>query len=226
MADPCVVGIDVGGSHSRAVLATADGRTLGTGRAGGGNPTVLGAGGAIANIVTALKAALGDVPGDRVAACVVGLAGVSTLMADPRAPRVLEQAWAEVGLTCPVQVVSDVTVAFAAGTPAPDGILLVSGTGAVAARMRDRLPSLFRDGYGWLLGDDGSGFWIGRQAARATLAAADRRQPMAELAKSVLAHLLEQIGSKTLRQYRPSKPFARLRIYPTCPTTWPTPSTR
>ena len=175
MADPCVVGLDVGGSHSRAVLAGVDGRTLGTGRAGGGNPTVLGAGAAIANIVTALKSALGDVDGKLVEACVVGLAGVSTLMADPQAPRVLEQAWADAGLSCPVQVVSDVTVSFAAGTPCPDGTLLVSGTGAVAARMHDRLPARFRDGYGWLLGDEGSGFWIGRQAARAAIAAADRK---------------------------------------------------
>ncbi|MBW8804564.1 MAG: hypothetical protein JF587_12030 [Catenulisporales bacterium] len=191
MADPCVVGLDVGGSHSRAVLAAAGGRVLGTGRAGGGNPTVLGAGPAIANIVAALKAALGDVPGERVRACVVGLAGVSTLMADPRAPGVLEQAWADAGLDCPVRIVSDVTVAFAAGTPRPDGTLLVSGTGAVAARMHDRLPARFRDGYGWLLGDDGSGFWIGRQAARATIAAADGRAPMAELAKAVLTALLD-----------------------------------
>lgn len=192
MADPCVVGLDVGGSHSRAVLAGVDGRTLGTGRAGGGNPTVLGAGAAIANIVTALKSALGDVDGKLVEACVVGLAGVSTLMADPQAPRVLEQAWADAGLSCPVQVVSDVTVSFAAGTPCPDGTLLVSGTGAVAARMHDRLPARFRDGYGWLLGDEGSGFWIGRQAARAAIAAADGRQPMAELATAVLAQLLDQ----------------------------------
>ena len=191
MADRCVVGLDVGGSHSRAVLATVDGRTLGTGRAGGGNPTVLGAGAAIANIVAALRAALGDVPGERVEACVVGLAGVSTLLADPKAPHVLEQAWADAGLTCAVRVVSDVTVAFAAGTPAPDGTLLVSGTGAVAARMHDRLPVHFRDGYGWLLGDEGSGFWIGRQAARAALAAADGRRPMAELATSVLARLID-----------------------------------
>ncbi|MEY9912747.1 glucosamine kinase [Catenulispora sp. MAP12-49] len=192
MADPCVVGLDVGGSHSRAVLATVDGRTLGTGHAGGGNPTVLGAAAAVANIVAALGAALGDVPGDRVGACVVGLAGVSTLMADPKAPRVLEQAWADAGLVCPVRVVSDVTVSFAAGTPAPDGTLLVSGTGAVAARMHDRLPARFSDGYGWLLGDEGSGFWIGRQAARAAIAAADGRRPMAELATAVLAQLLDQ----------------------------------
>ncbi|MFL6112636.1 MAG: N-acetylglucosamine kinase [Catenulispora sp.] len=191
MADPCVVGLDVGGSHSRAVLATVRGRVLGTGRAGGGNPTVLGAGPAIANIVAALKAALGEVPGRRVRACVVGLAGVSTLMADPRAPGVLEQAWADSGLSCPVRILSDVTVSFAAGTPRPDGTLLVSGTGAVAARMHDRLPARFRDGYGWLLGDDGSGFWIGRQAARATIAAADGRAPMAALAEAVLAALLD-----------------------------------
>jgi glucosamine kinase len=190
MADRCVVGLDVGGSHSRAVLATVEGRTLGTGRAGGGNPTVLGAGAAVANIVAALKAALGDVPGERVQACVVGLAGVSTLLADPKAPHVLERAWADAGLTCSVQVVSDVTVAFAAGTPAPDGTLLVSGTGAVAARMQDHLPVHFRDGYGWLLGDEGSGFWIGRQAARAAIAAADGRRPMAELATAVLARLI------------------------------------
>ena len=192
MADACVVGLDVGGSHSRAVLATVEGRTLGTGRAGGGNPTVLGAGAAIANIVAALKAALGGVDGKRVEACVVGLAGVSALMADPQAPRVLEQAWADAGLSCPVRVVSDVTVSFAAGTPAPDGALLVSGTGAVAARMHDRLPARFRDGYGWLLGDEGSGFWIGRKAAHAAIAAADGRRPMAELATSVLAQLLDQ----------------------------------
>jgi glucosamine kinase len=90
MGDPCVVGLDVGGTHSRAVLATVGGRVLGTGRAGGGNPTVLGARTAIANIVAALRAALGDVPSERVEACVVGLAGVSTLMADPKAPEVLD----------------------------------------------------------------------------------------------------------------------------------------
>ncbi|NUP52425.1 MAG: hypothetical protein HOW97_34645 [Catenulispora sp.] len=192
MGDPCVVGLDVGGTHSRALLATAGGRVLGTGRAGGGNPTVLGAEAAIANIVTALRAALGEVAGERVEACVVGVAGVSTLMADPKAPGALERAWADAGLSCPVRIVSDVTVSFAAGTPRADGTLLVSGTGAVAARMRDRLPARFRDGYGWLLGDEGSGFWIGRQAARAAIAAADGRAPMAELAKAVLAALLDQ----------------------------------
>ena len=191
MADPCVVGLDVGGTHSRAVLATVGGRVLGSGRAGGGNPTVLGAGPAIANIVAALRAALGELPGEQVRACVVGLAGVSTLMADPNALEVLKQAWADAGLVCSVRIVSDVTVSFAAGTPRPDGTLLVSGTGAVAARMQDRLPARFRDGYGWLLGDDGSGFWIGRQAARAAIAAVDGRAPMAELARAVLATLLD-----------------------------------
>ena len=208
MADPCVVGLDVGGSQSRAVLATAEGRTLGTGHAGGGNPTVLGAEAAVANIVAALKAALGELPGERVQACVVGLAGVSTLMADPKAPHVLERAWADAGLVCRCASCLDVTVSFAAGTPSPDGALLVSGTGAVAARMHDRLPARFRDGYGWLLGDEGSGFWIGRQAARAAIAAADGRRPMAALATAVLARLVDQdpaIGTWVDHRPRPAR---------------------
>jgi glucosamine kinase len=120
----------------------------------------------------------------------VGLAGVSTLISDASAARTFERLWRDLGLTCPVRVVSDVTVAFAAGTPEPDGTLALSGTGAVAARMRDRMPARFRDGYGWLLGDDGSGFWIGRQAVRATLAAVDGRAETGELARAVLMHYL------------------------------------
>src|SRR2546423_11852529 len=65
MADPCVVGLDVGGSHSRAVLAAAGGRVLGTGRAGGGDPTGLGAGPASADIAAALEAAPRDGAGER-----------------------------------------------------------------------------------------------------------------------------------------------------------------
>lgn len=190
MADARVLGLDVGGTHSRAVLATLAGDAVGTGRAAGGNPTAQGLRAAAEHIASALDAALGGTAPDGVAACVVGLAGVSTLISDASAARAFERLWRDLGLTCPVRVVSDVTVAFAAGTPAPDGTLALSGTGAVAARMRDRMPVRFRDGYGWLLGDDGSGFWIGRQAVRATLAAVDGRAEMGELARAVLVNQL------------------------------------
>jgi glucosamine kinase len=66
---------------------------------------------------------------------------------------------------------------------------VVSGTGAVAAAIRDRTIMRSADGHGWLLGDHGSGFWIGREAVRATLTTIDRRAALSELNLQVLRDL-------------------------------------
>ena len=60
-------------------------------------------------------------------------------------------------------------MAFSSATPSPEGYVLVAGTGAVAGRIVDGELRERRDGWGWLLGDEGSGFWLGREAVRATL---------------------------------------------------------
>jgi N-acetylglucosamine kinase-like BadF-type ATPase len=67
-------------------------------------------------------------------------------------------------------VVGDTDVAFASGTPDPDGSVLISGTGAIAAEYVGGRPRRVADGIGYLLGDHGSGFWIGRAAIRHALA--------------------------------------------------------
>ncbi|MEU8272124.1 BadF/BadG/BcrA/BcrD ATPase family protein [Sphaerisporangium sp. NPDC049002] len=87
-------------------------------------------------------------------------------------------------------VVPDILVAFAGATPVPSGSVIIAGTGAVAARIAGRLIIRRCDGYGWLLGDEGSGVWIGRQAARAALAALDGRGPPTALTARVLPALL------------------------------------
>lgn len=60
----------------------------------------------------------------------------------------------------------------------------MAGTGAVAARITGRLCTATAGGDGWLLGDDGSGFWIGRAAVRAALRMADGRGGPTALAAS------------------------------------------
>ncbi|MGH3715308.1 MAG: BadF/BadG/BcrA/BcrD ATPase family protein, partial [Micromonosporaceae bacterium] len=55
------------------------------------------------------------------------------------------------------------------------------------------------DGYGWLLGDDGSGYWLGREAVRATLRALDLRQPPGALARGVLDSLLGTVSAGAYR---------------------------
>ena len=111
-----VLGVDAGGTASRAVLATVDGTIAGRGAAGPGNP--LSAGSAAASAVgTALHQALGRTPPAAVTAAVLGVAGIES-DADPAA-KVFTPMWHDLGLTCTPAHVGDVVTAVAAGTAEP-----------------------------------------------------------------------------------------------------------
>ena len=168
-----VVGVDAGATSTRSVLATADGRVIGRGRAGGANLNSSGA-----SLAETLRAALGaalsetDPSGVRVG--VLGAAGSSGAgRAVFRAAAV--QAWRSLALPGEPVTVTDLEVAFAAGTAGRAGTLLLSGTGALAARFEAGALVRRCDGYGWLLGDEGSAVWIGIRGLRAALAALDGR---------------------------------------------------
>ncbi|MCW3819165.1 ATPase [Micromonospora sp. DR5-3] len=189
MSDTVVVGLDVGGTSTRAAAVSLDGIRLGTGRAGGGNPTSHGADRAAVELLAALRAALADVDPTRVRAGVIGLAGAGRILADPGGRAAFDRAWSDAGLRCPYAVHGDALVAYASGTAAPDGTVLIAGTGAIAAQVRDLRLDRTADGHGWLLGDAGSGFWLGREAVRRLLSDLDRADLPGELARRVLAEL-------------------------------------
>jgi N-acetylglucosamine kinase-like BadF-type ATPase len=182
-----VLGGDLGGTSTRILVAGTDGRQLGRSTAGGGNPVSHPAGAAAA-LGEALRTALAGVDPDRVKASVIGVAGVSALRTPLVAAR-FGQVWADAGLRCDPGYATDLEVAFAAGTPEPDGSVLVAGTGATAGALTDRRLTRTADGHGWLLGDDGSGFWLGREAVRAALRALDAGEPPGRLAGAVLREL-------------------------------------
>lgn len=184
------LGLDIGGTSTRALAVDSAGRRCGYGAAGGGNPVSHPPQEAVSALSTAVRLALRDVDPRRVRTAVVGLAGGSSLAADPRVSALFEAAWRGVGLRCPLERVGDVEVAFAAGAVEPDGTILVAGTGAVVARVRDRVRVESVDGHGWLLGDLGSGFWLGRQAVRAALASLDARRASTLLTGLVARELL------------------------------------
>ncbi|PZF85820.1 N-acetylglucosamine kinase [Micromonospora deserti] len=190
MSDTVVVGLDVGGTSTRAAALTLAGRRLGTGCAGGGNPTSHGAERAAAELLAALRQALADVDPARVRAGTIGLAGAARLLADPAGRDTFDRAWREAGLRCPYTVHGDALVAYASGTASPDGTVLIAGTGAIAAQVRDLRLDRVADGHGWLLGDAGSGFWLGREAVRRLLADLDRGRTPGQLTAAVLAELL------------------------------------
>lgn len=184
-----VLGLDIGATWTRALAVDTSGARLGAGRAPGANPIAHGVHGvatASEHIASALGQALAGADPGSVEACVVGMAGTSKVAADPVAAAQFDELWRRAGLRCEVEIVSDVTAAFAAGCAEPDGSVLLAGTGAIAAAITDRRVTDLRRGHGWLLGDEGSGFWIGRQAARVALVTADDDQPITGLAAAVL----------------------------------------
>ena len=96
-------------------------------------------------------------------------------------------AWVEAGLPTSVTptVLTDLEIAFAAGTASADGVLLLAGTGAAARRFADGHLVVRCDGMGWLLGDKGSGVLIGTAALRAVASDLDGRGPATALAGAV-----------------------------------------
>jgi N-acetylglucosamine kinase-like BadF-type ATPase len=176
-----VVGVDAGGTASRAVVATLDGTIVGRGQAGPGNPLSGGVSAASA-IGAAVRSALSGCDPSGVAGGVLGVAGTS-IVTDPAIAGAFEAMWFSLGLRCPMRIVGDVVTAFAAGTPSPSGAALIAGTGAVAARLDGHSVVAVADGFGWLLGDEGSGRWIGLQALRAAV-----RDWPSTLAGRVAAH--------------------------------------
>jgi glucosamine kinase len=183
---PLLLGIDAGGTAVSAVLAEPDGTVIGAGHAGAGNPVALPLETVTGHVAEAVTEAIGDAEPSRVAAAVLGVAGVARFTR-PDGTRALHRAWREAGLRCEVRVVADPVVAFAAGTPARRGAVLIGGTGTIAAAIDETEVTSRVDGHGWLVGDDGSGFWLGRQAVRAVLSELDGRGEPTMLRYAVLA---------------------------------------
>ncbi len=176
--------IDAGGTSTRAVLLDRSGLCLGYGTAGGGNPVSRGIGPALDALMEASKRAL---EGTNVtpSQVLVAMAGASLELP----PKPYRDRFRTLGLTGDVMIESDLLAAFYSGTFHDDGMALIAGTGAVGARITAGYLAEVADGTGWLLGDLGSGFWLGQEVARAVAAALDGRGPATALTELLLAEL-------------------------------------
>ncbi|MFE3071394.1 N-acetylglucosamine kinase [Streptomyces sp. NPDC059247] len=172
-----VVGIDSGGSGLRVALAeAASGTVLGT-RATR-EPVRTGPGGISARhfleqvlpAVAALTGAHGSRP---LVAVAVGAAGMATLGDELRAalPGALADAWGVRRLA----LAADAVTAYAGALGQRPGAVVAGGTGMIALGT-DLAAWRRADGWGHLLGDCGSGAWIGRAGLDAAMRAYDGRR--------------------------------------------------
>ncbi|HKF75078.1 MAG TPA: BadF/BadG/BcrA/BcrD ATPase family protein [Candidatus Dormibacteraeota bacterium] len=175
-----VVGLDVGGSRTRGRLVE-DGRIVA--ESAGPSASLTAAGEAAA--AAALRQVLDGLGRQGIAAAVAGAAGCDTRQSRARMRDLL---LAELPGAA-VDVVHDARLVLAAaGLDA--GIALIAGTGSVAYGSAADGSEARAGGWGHLLGDEGSGYWIVRQAIRQVLAERDRGESPGHLA----AVLLRAVG--------------------------------
>lgn len=196
---PFFLALDAGGTSTRAVLLTADGQCLGYGTAGGGNPVSRGFEPALQALAAASRQAIGG-RGGAISQALVAMAGASLELP----MELFHDSFVTHGLAESVVIESDLLAAFYSGTFHDTGHALIAGTGAVGARIAQGRLAAVADGMGWLLGDAGSGFWLGREVAQAVAAALDGRGP----ATALTALLLAELG---IQESRTSRVQGRLR---------------
>jgi N-acetylglucosamine kinase-like BadF-type ATPase len=178
-----VLGIDAGGSRATALLADAGGRVVSSARGPGANLQSAGELEVEKVLHQLIEDALGDRPAPPAAIC-LGMAGVDR----PDDSRVIRGILARIGYRAKVLVVNDALIALEAGLPGTPGIVMISGTGSIAYGRDDRGQAARAGGLGHVLSDEGSGYWLGREALRAVVRAADGRGEPTALSAPVLRH--------------------------------------
>ena len=170
------LGLDGGGTGCRAVLTNADGAVLGRGEGGPAN-VMSDPEGAVAALRACAAAALGGHDPAQVTA-VLGLAGANTSNAAEWLPPLLPFGR--------VRVVQDAQTAAAGALGADDGIVAAMGTGSVFIRqLGGEVVTI--GGWGPILGDEGSGNWLGRRFLAHVLRASDGLAQETPLTRATIA---------------------------------------
>ncbi len=183
------VGIDGGGTTTRAVIIDEANQVLGRGQSDSSNLYNLGLNAALQSIATAIEEALGaaNIARDAVSSWGFGLAGISGPAEKARWRAALEPIY--IG---DLAVDEDVAAAWAGALGEENliagGAVLIAGTGANCFGQNANGERRRVDGWGPLLGDRGSGYWLGESAIRAAIAGCDGAAPPTSLQNALLKH--------------------------------------
>ena len=181
-----LLAIDIGGSTSRATLIDRNGNCLGQGRNRGGNPGSNPPAEAAAAVVAAAESAVGQA-GEPLDIKVAMLAMAGVRNAD--ALRLMEEGFRRLGLTGPMVMTGDTHAMLPSVSAAKDGYCIFCGTGSGAVKIRNDEVETVADAAGYLIGDLGSGFWLGHHAAIAVCSELDGRGPATALTPAILGSL-------------------------------------
>lgn len=178
-----VIAVDGGQSSTLALAAALDGTILGVGW--GGESNHVDEPGGVERLTRALQESIGGAlrdagcPAEMVRAACLGMTGVSALAGE------ITQ---DLLPAAQVMVHHDAITALAGASVGQPGVIVIAGTGAVAYGERADGRAAKSGGWGYLMGDEGSGYDLGVQALRAITQASDGRGPATRLAETIPQH--------------------------------------
>ncbi len=168
-----VVGVDGGASKTIAMIGTEDGKTMGRGESGSANYHNVGAIAAreaIRKAVIEAKKRAGMIQ-RKADIAVVALAAINSAKDESVARRFVQRA----KIARRSFVVHDSIAALYAATNGRPGIIVISGTGCVAAGINNAGKYVRAGGWGYLVDDEGSAYDIGRKALNRAFRTLDGR---------------------------------------------------
>ena len=172
------LGVDGGGSHTRAVMADADGRITGSGVGASINPRHHDA----PTVRERLRALVGRALGSRaepLSAAFLSLGGIST-RADAEAVEAIAAGIEELR-GAKVKVANDAIAALVGGLAGRPGMVLIAGTGSACYGVAGDGRSHWCGGWEHRADDAGSAYWIAIEAVRAAVRVEDGRLPPSAL---------------------------------------------
>jgi N-acetylglucosamine kinase-like BadF-type ATPase len=183
-----LAGIDGGQTSTKAVIARGDGTILGRG-AGPACDHLNVPGGRDRNRVaihTALREVCASAGVTLAELNAVGL-GLTSAQRQLEPGPVIREIVREIAAPQTIWVDNDVISNLAGASAGQPGIVVIAGGGSVAYGIDAAGREAFSGGLGYLLGDDGSAWYLGIEALRAAARASDRRGPMTALLPMILA---------------------------------------
>ncbi len=179
-----VLGVDGGGTRTVCILADLEGTIFGEGESGPSNFQTVGVVEAVEAIRRAIEGAAANVPSFSfpVESICLGLAGVDT----PQDEALLREQIESLHVARQVCVVNDTEIALIGGVGGERGVVVVAGTGSAAFGCDGEGRKARAGGWGWILGDEGSGFDVGQGGLRAVVRALEGRGPATALVEVLM----------------------------------------
>jgi N-acetylglucosamine kinase-like BadF-type ATPase len=205
-----VVGVDGGGTGTRAVVMDEKQRVLGEGRSGPSNPLRVGIAKAANNVREAVDRACAEaaVHRDDISFASIGLAGVRRKDIHECTLEKLNACLKEIRS---IELLPDAEIALYGATAGEAGLVVIAGTGSICCGRNQRGKHACAGGWGPIVGDEGGAAWITREALQAVAHAADGRGSSTALTNAALNYFkVETADDLSTAIYSPTMTNDRL----------------